>query len=504
MALPTTLAQATVPRWFWPLLIGLNFVLHLPAFRLPPVALHVWRQCNTMAVARNFYEEDMNILKPRVDRRNDTDGVTGMQFPSYEWVTALGYKAMGFHEAWPRVLNWLIYMAGVVAFYGLVKQVSGQAGAAALGAWCFAWSPEMYYHGANALPDVLALTASVAGLYWFSRWRAQPRPLTLLLSLLAVTLGGLTKLQFLAVGFPIAVFVVRDLLQRRYTGVQLAQLLCYAVVAVGVPLLWYRYALELIKTSGLADFGLEFRPADSLSAAAAIMGHNLVSDVPEVLLGYVPLALLLAGVWRLFRGPATRQAWFLPGLAWALALAAYYFIELRQMKHHTYYMMPLLPVLLLLATWGGAWLWNFRRARTWVLVLLLVQPALTFARISLPRWLHNGPEELAELFPAATRAELEAATPRGPLCLVGPDDSGCIAFYMLHKKGFGFDRPEQLLEATASGKPYVATCIDRGARYLYIRDTTVVRDARLQPYLHHKLKQVGLFSVWSLQPAAPR
>lgn len=170
MALPPTLAQATVPRWFWPLLIGLNFVLHLPAFRLPPVALHVWRQCNTMAVARNFYEEDMNILKPRVDRRNDTDGVTGMQFPSYEWVTALGYKAIGFHEAWPRVLNWLIYMAGVVAFYGLVKQVSGQAGAAALGAWCFAWSPEMYYHGANALPDVLALTASVAGLYWFSCW----------------------------------------------------------------------------------------------------------------------------------------------------------------------------------------------------------------------------------------------------------------------------------------------------------------------------------------------
>ena len=48
------------------------------------MGLHVWRQCNTMAVARNFYEEGMDILRPRVDRRGSTDGVTGMQFPSYE------------------------------------------------------------------------------------------------------------------------------------------------------------------------------------------------------------------------------------------------------------------------------------------------------------------------------------------------------------------------------------------------------------------------------------
>jgi hypothetical protein len=86
---------------------------------------------------------------------------------------------------------------------------------------------------------------------------------------------------------------------------------------------------------------------------------------------------------------------------------------------------------------------------------------------------------------------------------VGPDDSGCIGFYMLHKKGFGFDHPEQLLDTTPGSKPYIASCIGKGARYLYIRDTTIVRDQRLRPYLRQKLKQVGLFSVWSLQAATP-
>ena len=47
----------------------------------------------------------MNILQPRVDRRNATNGVTGMQFPSYEWLVAGGYQLFGFHEALPRLLT---------------------------------------------------------------------------------------------------------------------------------------------------------------------------------------------------------------------------------------------------------------------------------------------------------------------------------------------------------------------------------------------------------------
>lgn len=80
-----------------------------------------------MAVARNFYEEGMNILEPRVDKRGATNGITGMQFPSYEWLVAGSYELFGFHEMLPRLLNWLIYVAGLLAFYHLVRQVSGSA-----------------------------------------------------------------------------------------------------------------------------------------------------------------------------------------------------------------------------------------------------------------------------------------------------------------------------------------------------------------------------------------
>jgi hypothetical protein len=497
---PNTLSVHRLPRWFWLLLIGLNLAVHAPAFWLPPASIHVWRQCDTMAVARNFYEEGMNILAPRVDKRGDTNGVTGMQFPSYEWLVAGGYHVFGFHEALPRVLNWLIYMAGVVAFYHLVKQVTGSAWLSGVGAWCLTWGPELYYHGVNALPDVLAFTASVAGLVWFGRWRASKQLGYLGLSLVGVTLGGLTKLQFLVVGFPIAVWVIRDVLHRRYSVADIVQLALYAVIAVGVSLSWYAYALHLIHTSGLTNFGIEFRPAPSLAAGLTIIKRNLLSDWPELLLGYGALGLLLIGLWRLVRHAPVRHPWFVPGLAWGLALAAYYIIELRQMEGHTYYMLPLLPVLLLLATWGAAWLRRFPKAKSLLLILLVVQPIWAFARVNYGRWMTRDPDVAPELFNPITRQQLTLATPANALCLVGPDNSSCINFYFLHKKGFGIEWPGKLVEPTATGQLYLAECVAHGARYLYTTDSISLRDARVKPYLGHKLKQVGNFAVWELRP----
>jgi hypothetical protein len=72
-----------------------SFLLHLPFLGLPPQSSHVWRQTNTLAVAVNFSEESMDILRPRVNLREDGDGVTGMQFPSYEWGLAWCFKAFG-------------------------------------------------------------------------------------------------------------------------------------------------------------------------------------------------------------------------------------------------------------------------------------------------------------------------------------------------------------------------------------------------------------------------
>lgn len=492
------------PRWLWPLLITLNFLLHVPAFPLPPTSIHLWRQSNTMAVARNFYEEDMNILRPRVDRRNDSSGVTGMQFPSYEWTVALAYKLLGFHESIPRVLNWLLFLLGCWGFYRLVELLSGSAALAAAGAWMYSWSPELFYQAANALPDVLALSASVWGLYFFLRWYQRPQALHFVLALLATTLGGLTKLQYLVVGVPIAAIVLTDAVRGRLPWRRLGWLVGFASISVGVTLAWYAYALRLIASSGLADYGLEVRSAASWHTALAILQDNVVSDVPELLLNFATFGLVLLGTWRLWQERRWRHPWFGALLAWALALLVYHLLELAQMDHHHYYMLPYVPVLLLVALVGVAWLRRqSRAAASAVLLLLLVaQPVLAFIRIVPPRWLHPERGLPAEFGNAVYRQQLRAATPDSALCVVGPDESGCINFYFLHKKGFGFNQSDHLLRPAANGQHYLATCISRGARYLYTTDTAVVRHPQVRPYLGQQLRQVGSMGVWRLHPKA--
>jgi hypothetical protein len=503
MTFTDTLALGRLPRWFWPVLLGLNLALHAPFFRLPPASIHVWRQCNTMAVARNLYEEGMNPLEPRVDRRGATNGITGMQFPSYEWVVAGTYHAFGFHESLPRIVNWLFYMLGVWAFYKLVKRITGAEWLGGVAAWGLAWSPEMFYHGINALPDILALTASLLGLWGFLRWRDTRQGGWLAFSLLATTLGGLTKLQFLIIGFPIGVLVLQDALARKIAWRDWLLLAGYAIIAVAVPLAWYAYADYLIKTSGLADFGLLIRPETDPAIAFSIIKRNLLSDWPELLLGYGGVGLLLVGLVRAARHLPTRHPWFWPGLAWTVALLAYYLVELHQMKDHTYYQLPLLPVLLLLGTWGAAWLARHPKGRPWLLALLLVQPVWATIRVDWSRWIKGDPDIAPELFNPVPRAALEAATPAGALCVVGPDDSGCKDFYFLHKKGFGFDRPEQLAAPAPDGsnRTYLADCVAKGAKYLYTNDSLSLANPLLRPLLSRQVAQVGRFQVWALQPA---
>lgn len=494
------LATRTVPRWFWPVLLGLNFLVHLPFFGLPPKGAHSWRQCNTMAVARNLYEEDMNPLRPRVDRRGTTDGVTGMQFPAYEWLVAAAYKVLGFHEAIPRVVNWLVFAAGLAAFYALARLLSGSAWVAAVGTWALAWSPELFYHGINALPDVLALSASIGGLYFFLRWyQGAGRLGSYLLAVLLTTLAGLTKLQYLAIGAPIAVVILRDLWLRRLAWARLPALGLFGVVAVAVPLAWYARAVRLIKESGLADFGLELRPADSLRTALRILRENLVSDLPELLVGFPGFVLLVLGLVALGRGGHARRPWFWPLLGWAAVLLAYHLIELSQMDVHQYYMLPYLPLLMLAVALGAVWLQQRQRGAFWLALLLGLQPVAAAVRIIPSRW-GGGPREIPrELYYADSRQELETAVPNDALCLVGPDISGCKYFYFLHKKGFGFGAPEDLTAAKPNGGTLLDSAVQAGTRYLYTNDSTMLNNAQVQPYLGREVKRVGEFRVLELR-----
>jgi hypothetical protein len=478
----------------------LSLLLHFPFLNLPPQSIHVWRQCSTLAVARNLYEEGMNPLRPRIDQRFDTDGVTGMQFPAYEYLVALGYKLVGVHNFVHRLVSFSIFMMGAWGIYELFFIFFANPWAAALGAWSFCWSPELFFFGISALPDVLALTCSIWGLALFLRWFKTGGLAPYGQSLLGATLGGLAKIQHLVIGFPIAVVVLKE--KGRYTLSKLAALALYALVSVGLTLGWYFYAAHLIRESGLTDYDIGFTPAPNFIWAAKTIWHNAVSEIPELILNYATFIFFVVGTVVCFQKKKWKSDWFLPLAVWGAAVLVYYFIELGKMAVHSYYLLPFLPLLLVFAVWGGIFLRDSKYRFVFVF-LLLAQPTLAFFRIVPPRFWSKDKAVPQELYQESTREDLEKAVPNGKLCVAGPDPSRTIYFYFLHKKGFGFSETSDL-EALINRKPFLEEYIRRGAQYLYTDDPELAKSKVLKPYLGPEVLKQGSFEVFQLVLPAVR
>lgn len=80
---------------FFILLFLTTFLLHFKIFTLDIIGYHVWRQTQTQTITDNFYEENMNILDPRINCREDGAGIYRTDFPLLQWCIAATYFVFG-------------------------------------------------------------------------------------------------------------------------------------------------------------------------------------------------------------------------------------------------------------------------------------------------------------------------------------------------------------------------------------------------------------------------
>ncbi|SVD76026.1 uncharacterized protein METZ01_LOCUS428880, partial [marine metagenome] len=80
--------------WLWiVLLLGLS--LRLLGLMEPLIDKQAWRQTDTAAIARNYYEEGYTLFHPRVDWRGTSSGFVESNFPLYPFVVGLLYSVVG-------------------------------------------------------------------------------------------------------------------------------------------------------------------------------------------------------------------------------------------------------------------------------------------------------------------------------------------------------------------------------------------------------------------------
>lgn len=173
-------------------LVALFVLLQLPLLLQPIGRTHKWRQADTAAVARSFTLESANIFYPRVDVRRDLSGVTGMEFPLYQYIVGLTYRFVSIYQDWPAKLVALLASFGIL-WYGsqfLVELFNIRHDVAIAAFTC---NPVLFFYSTRVMPETTGLFLVLFGTLYYVRATQESKSIwtNILLAFLGLGTGAL-------------------------------------------------------------------------------------------------------------------------------------------------------------------------------------------------------------------------------------------------------------------------------------------------------------------------
>ena len=327
---------------FWILLF---FVLRLIGITQPPLEIaHNWRQSTVTMVARNFYETDANIFYPRIDIAGDKSGVTGMEFPIFNYLIYLASLLFGYDHWYGRLVNLIFSSWGVLAFYRLVHSLKNER-------WAFSSSLILlsslwFIYSRKIMPDTFAMSLMMIGLYSAYRFLKDEKGFFRLMGyFIAVMVGVLAKLP-VVLGFSLLPFLLLDtrfVLQKRIS------LGLTTLLAVVPALVWYFYWVQhLNQQEGFVHF---FMGKDWKTGALELFENRSAAAnmFYETAIKFVGFGLFIAGI--VLTIVKKEKMLFAFWIVSSVLFVAFMFKAGDNFTRHSYYMIPYIPVMAFFAAY---------------------------------------------------------------------------------------------------------------------------------------------------------
>ena len=305
----------------------------------PIVDEQAWRQTDTAAIARNYFEEGYDLLYPRVDWRGDTEGFVEANFPAYAFLVACGYRLLGAPKEWVGRLVAVLFSAfSVVPLYFLGKRWYGRE-VGRLSAFLFAIAPLNLFFGRAFMPESMMLFFSIGAIYGFVRWADTETWGWFFCAAICAALAFLIKIPTLYLGLPLAFLAYQKFRRRVLTE---PRIWGYVLLSLAPAVLWYRHAYGLFQrthltfgiwnTYGYRKWGnVEFLVSPSFyGRMAERLGGVVFTPLGLVLLGF--------GVWCCLR---RRRGWVF--LFWLAAIVIYVLLVPEGNWTLNYYQLPFVP-----------------------------------------------------------------------------------------------------------------------------------------------------------------
>lgn len=427
---------------------------------LPLAEAHRWRTITNADIARNFYEQSMNIFQPRVSWGGPGPAFVGMEFPLLQWLAALLFHVSSNITLVCRGVTLLFSVGAVWATYGLGARLFGRpAGRAA--AFLLAVSPSFVFFGRTFISDVPMVFFSVAALWSFVTYMDTGRRSAAWWGTACAALACLVKIPAVVVFVPI---VWCAWTSRRWRAVLDPVWVTAIIVPLAVTAVWYWYADVLFHRTGLgqAIWHASGGYAASVSVATAqFQGISHWSKPADL----ADLEFYRTQLWRLWSLHLTPPGFVLAlfGLAvrwgtsrrlvvdaWLAAVVLLILASIEGNRHHEFHQLPALPPLALLfglaaaPAFDGAWLSSVaRRGAGPVLAtaVLLTAAVMGFMNSGVVRDFYR-PESL-DLGTISFGRAIESSVPAGDLVITVEWEryggNSPILLFWAHRKGWSFD-----------------------------------------------------------------
>ena len=409
-------------------------MLHLHVFDLDVVGFHSWRQTQTQTVIYNFVFHDNNILHPQ--RLDLNLGSTDLkyEFPLYQWIIAQFDKVFGYYMLNTRLLSFVFFVSLLLGFYKLLLQFTSNT-AALIGNALLCFSPLLHYYCVNPIPDVLALSLSVWALYLHFLYQQEAGIKNYLLFVIFISLATLCKLPFILFGTVVIIPAWKKRKQGEWKQVMLEMIIL--LIGLFPAALWYIQAAASWKGNPVTG-GLLQNDKD-LITLLDYAWFTLTSSVPELLTNFAACLLLFAGIYRYSSLKNKGSHITAPLLVPFISFLLFYLYEINLIeKTHDYYLLPFLPFLFLVVTYGANQ-WIGQGRSKWVLVFVCIAPITAWLRID-HRWNVRSPGYNTDLL---EKQELfRQLIPEHEKCIVYYDHSRFISLYFLKRQGYSLEENE--------------------------------------------------------------
>jgi len=191
------------------------FLIRLYKINNPLADHHSWRQTATAVVARNFYKDGFNFLRPQIDDYSpindpsksgrsleNTNRLFLVEAPVYNSIVFLFYKFFGPREYWARLVTIIFSLISTAAIFFIVRNFSSSL-VALIAALFFAFLPFNIYFSRTVLPEPAAVSFFLIGLLLLIYYSKSKKNYLVLGSAIFISLAVLTKIFILFFGLPI-------------------------------------------------------------------------------------------------------------------------------------------------------------------------------------------------------------------------------------------------------------------------------------------------------------